>query len=166
MPCDDLLFHQELRPHRQAVWWESDSEKVHCSFINYWGRMGLTFRQWDFVERGTKVTYSFVWMKIQGKLGDFCWHFLHSVLILSCWFSSGAPLAPCQVIPLQSVWDVQDKRSQGITSMTFLSNCSGVRVFWPRKLAFCLKFSYWKKRKHQRWKVEPDVYKGPESSCN
>lgn len=87
--CHVIIYcsTKELRPTRQAVGWESESEKIHWTCINYcWGRMGPTFRHCDFVEWGTRVTHSFVWVKIQGKVGDFCWHFLHSAVILSCWF--------------------------------------------------------------------------------
>lgn len=97
--------------------------------------MGLTFRHWDSVEGRATLTCLFVWMKGQGEVGDFCWRFPHSVLILSCCFSSRAPLAPFQVIPLESVWDVWDKGSQGITSiMTFLSSNSDEWSFLTQKI--------------------------------
>lgn len=51
--------------------------------------------------------------------------------------------------------------------MTFLSSNSDEWSFLTQKirLFFFFKIYYCKNKQHKSWKVEPDVYKGPESSC-
>lgn len=141
--CHVIIYcsTKELRPTRQAVGWESESEKIHCTSINCCrGRRGPTFSHCDFVEWRAGVTYSFVWVKIQGKAEIFVgvsstqhWSYHAGLVAELLWLL--ARWYHWNLSEMRKIKDLRELQVLWLPYQTILM-CRLLRVFWPRKLSF------------------------------